>query len=128
MASTGVDTGVMHPDMEKTATRLSHSNVPPPELLAGNADTELLGQYLQFPRIRNLLTEGYSETWLQARASPQLYNDRSLWHRLQYHGLASIHRIDTRIFDPSWACGHGMGLVRSIDVHLHRWCSDGRSR
>lgn len=46
MASTGVDTGASHLDIEKTATRLSHSNVPPPELLAGDADTELLGQCL----------------------------------------------------------------------------------
>lgn len=31
------------PDLEKSASRLSHSNVPPQELLAGEADTELLG-------------------------------------------------------------------------------------
>jgi hypothetical protein len=46
MASTsGAQTGAsLHPDLEKTATRRSHSNVPPEALLAGEADTELLGK------------------------------------------------------------------------------------
>jgi hypothetical protein len=36
-------TGVQ-PDLEKTVSRRSHSNVPPQELLANEADTELLGK------------------------------------------------------------------------------------
>jgi len=31
------------PDLEKSASRLSQGNIPPKELLAGEADTELLG-------------------------------------------------------------------------------------
>jgi hypothetical protein len=36
-------TGVQ-PDLEKTVSRRSHTNVPPEELLASEADTELLGK------------------------------------------------------------------------------------
>ncbi len=44
MASTGNDVGAgLHPDMEKTASRRSHSNTVPDELLASDADAELLG-------------------------------------------------------------------------------------
>ncbi|KAH7342467.1 amino acid permease-domain-containing protein [Rhexocercosporidium sp. MPI-PUGE-AT-0058] len=42
MASTVVNGNA--PDLEKSASRLSHSNVPPRELLAGEADTELLAK------------------------------------------------------------------------------------
>ena len=43
--TTGAHTGAgMHPDLEKTTSRRSNSNVPPPELLAGEADTALLGE------------------------------------------------------------------------------------
>ncbi len=44
MASTGKDIGAgLHPDMGKTAGRRSHPNAVPNELLASDADTELLG-------------------------------------------------------------------------------------
>lgn len=42
MASTGIDAGGLHPDMEK---RPSHSNAVPDELLASDADAELLGMF-----------------------------------------------------------------------------------
>lgn len=32
------------PDLEKTVSRHSHTVAPPPELLSGDADAELLGQ------------------------------------------------------------------------------------
>jgi hypothetical protein len=42
-----IQTGAsMHPDMEKIASRQAHSTVPHEELLAGEADAELLGMYL----------------------------------------------------------------------------------
>ena len=40
----GVQSGAaMHPNLEKTVSRRSQTNVPPQELLAGEADAELLG-------------------------------------------------------------------------------------
>jgi len=43
MASKGIDVGAgLHPDMEKTASRVSHPDMPP-ELLASDADADLLG-------------------------------------------------------------------------------------
>jgi hypothetical protein len=36
----------LQPDLEKTTSRKSHSNVPPPELLSDDADAELLGKQL----------------------------------------------------------------------------------
>lgn len=45
MATTVAQSGAgVHPDLEKTVSRRSHSNVPPPELLADEADAELLGE------------------------------------------------------------------------------------
>ena len=35
------------PDLEKTVSRRSHTNVPPEELLASEADAELLGKNLE---------------------------------------------------------------------------------
>lgn len=45
MAST---TGAIPVDLEKTMSKRSHTDVPPPELLASDADTELLGKYRTF--------------------------------------------------------------------------------
>jgi hypothetical protein len=36
-----------HSDLEKTTNRRSHINDPPPELLASDADAELLGKQLE---------------------------------------------------------------------------------
>ena len=46
MATTSaVQTGAsLHPDLEKIASRQAHSTVPHDELLAGEADAELLGK------------------------------------------------------------------------------------
>ena len=41
--ATTTATGVQ-PDLEKTVSKRSHTNVPPEELLANEADTELLGK------------------------------------------------------------------------------------
>jgi hypothetical protein len=41
-----IQTGAsLHPDLEKIASRQAHSTVPHEELLAGEADAELLGIY-----------------------------------------------------------------------------------
>ena len=46
-STTGVEKYAgLQPDLEKTTSRKSHSNVPPPELLADDADAELLGKQL----------------------------------------------------------------------------------
>jgi hypothetical protein len=37
----------VQPDLEKTVSRRSHTNVPPEELLASEADAELLGKGLE---------------------------------------------------------------------------------
>lgn len=45
-APTAVQTGAsMHPDLEKIASKQVHSTVPQKELLAGEADAELLGKH-----------------------------------------------------------------------------------
>jgi hypothetical protein len=37
----------VQPDLEKTVSRRSHTNAPPEELLASDADAELLGKDVQ---------------------------------------------------------------------------------
>jgi hypothetical protein len=44
MATTAQAGADFHPDVEKTASRHSRSNVPDEALLAGEADAELLGE------------------------------------------------------------------------------------
>jgi hypothetical protein len=46
--ATATATGVQ-PDLEKTISKRSHTNVPPEELLASEADAELLGKWPEFP-------------------------------------------------------------------------------
>lgn len=69
MASTGTDTAAtgasLHPDLEKIASRQAHSTVPHDELLAGEADAELLGMSKRSIDIRsapNLVHQPSSDT------------------------------------------------------------------
>ena len=63
----------LHPDLEKSASRKSDKNVPPEELLAGEADAELLGKSMNLANWLMLTFE--SETRLQARTASQFYDD-----------------------------------------------------
>lgn len=45
MATTAPTGAAVQPDIEKTASRRSRSNIPDEALLAGEADAELLGRF-----------------------------------------------------------------------------------
>lgn len=62
----------LHPDLEKMASRHSRSD-PPPEIMTGEADAELLGKPIC--SIVPIKLMAYSQTWVQARAEKELYND-----------------------------------------------------
>jgi hypothetical protein len=65
----------VQPDLEKTVSKRSHSNVPPAELLANEADTELLGNFIQLSKMTmSRANKKSSQVRIQARASPQLYH------------------------------------------------------
>jgi amino acid permease len=49
----------VQPDLEKTVSRRSHTNVPPEELLASEADAELLGKGLE---LREMFDEANKDT------------------------------------------------------------------
>jgi hypothetical protein len=80
--TTGQSGAALHPDLEKTVSRHSHSNIPDEALLAGEADAKLLGKFSASSDQKLGLKMSHSKARIQARASSQLYLDRSLRHCL----------------------------------------------
>ena len=116
----------MHPDLEKTVSRRSRSNVPDEALLASEADAELLGQQFKASKKEGLLTACCSQARVQARASTKLHLDRGLRYSLQYYGTSTFDRIHTLVLNSGWARRHGLGLVPGLYVHIRRGLGNGR--
>lgn len=78
-AKTTVQSGAaLHPDLEKTVSRHSRSNIPDEALLASEADAELLGKFSASSDQNLALKMSHSKARIQARASSQFYLDRGL--------------------------------------------------
>lgn len=118
----------MSTDLEKPVTPSLGSKEAPIEGVVeeGNVveagDNQLLGAFpcIKCAESRRIITNqhGRSPAWLQARIEASIFDRRNFCHRLQYHGLAPLYRVDSVVFDSSWARGHGLGmsLVRLEEI------------